>query len=363
MSFEVRAVTLHLGVTASEADELSEALEGAVSSLLEAVDSAASEVGRRPTYVRVALPSPGGAELRGLAKALEGLASQAAISVGQLELSVSPEDLKALASAGLYASLMLREPSWQQARAAASLIASVASEDPSLATRVAVNVSGEDHFITPYYPLASAIPGRRLVTAALTYPSFLAAAYRSGGLSGLTKAIAEAHGVAEALAKAVASGVNAEYAGVDLSVSPWMEDSSLGLVEEVSGVRMPRPGFVVGVRLVNEAVEAASSGLRAVGFNEVMLPVGEDSKLKARVSEGDVNARYLAMLTGACVAGLDMVAVPADTQGVAGLILDVASYSRAKGRTLGVRVIPVEGAEPGDKVDLDRFGEAPVIAI
>jgi uncharacterized protein (UPF0210 family) len=69
------------------------------------------------------------------------------------------------------------------------------------------------------------------------------------------------------------------------------------------------------------------------------------------------------MLTGACVAGLDMVAVPADTQGVAGLILDVASYSRAKGRTQGVRVIPVEGAEPGDKVDLGRFGEAPVIAI
>jgi uncharacterized protein (UPF0210 family) len=58
-----------------------------------------------------------------------------------------------------------------------------------------------------------------------------------------------------------------------------------------------------------------------------------------------------------------MAVVPADLNGIAGLILDVASYSRAKRRTLGVRLIPVEGAEPGDKVDLGRFGEAPVIAI
>ncbi|MGC9112975.1 DUF711 family protein [Acidilobus sp.] len=361
MSFEVRAVTLHLGTV--EGDEVAESIEDAVSRLLDAVDSAASELGVRPTYARVAIPGPGDAGLGGLAKELEHLTSQASISVGQLDLSVGQEDLKALASAGLYASLMLREPSWSEARAAASLIAGIASEDPVLATRVAVNVSGERHFITPYYPLASAVPGRVGVTAALTYPSYLASAYRSGGIKGMVKAIAEAHGRAESLAKAVASRLGAEYMGVDLSVSPWMEDSSLGLVEEVASVRMPKPGFVVGVRLVNEAIAEASRGLRTVGFNEVMLPVGEDSKLKARASEGDVNARYLAMLSGACVAGLDMVAVPADLQGVAGLILDVASYSRAKGRTLGVRLIPVDGAEPGDRVDLGRFGDAPVIAI
>jgi len=94
-----------------------------------------------------------------------------------------------------------------------------------------------------------------------------------------------------------------------------------------------------------------------------MLPLAEDSKLKARASEGDLTARYLAMLSGVCVAGLDMVPVPASVNDVAGLFLDVAAYALAKGRALGVRLIPVEGAEPGDRVDLGRFGDAPVIPI
>ena len=55
--------------------------------------------------------------------------------------------------------------------------------------------------------------------------------------------------------------------------------------------------------------------------------------------------------------------VPASPRGVAGLILDVAACSRAKGKPLGVRVIPVEDVEPGDKVWLDKFGETPVIPI
>ena len=359
MSFTVRAVTLHAGSLDPSDDE---GVESAVARLQEAVDRSASRLGLRPTYIRLAMRRPEG-ELGRVVKQLERLSSQVAINVGQLQPNVSPGDLEALSSAGLYASILLPEPSWGAAKAIASSIIGMSSSDPSLATRVAVNVMGEEGFVTPYYPLASARPRQELVTVALTYPSYLAQAYRSGGLGELTNAIVNAARAAEELGRSVASELGAEYAGVDLSVSPWMEDSSLALVEEVAGVRMPRPGFTSGVRAVNEAIARASASVKAVGFNEVMLPVGEDSKLKARVSEGEVNARYLAMLSGVCVAGLDMVAVPADEAGIAGLILDVASYSRAKGRTLGVRVIPVEGAEPGDKVDLGRFGESPIIAI
>ena len=358
----IRAVTLHHG--AADFGRLREDLESAASSLLEAVDRARSRLGLRPTYVRVALPGVAAEELAAVARALEGLPREVMVSVGGAPIR---EELAGvvvqLASSGVYVPLLMRERTWAEARAAARMMIRAASEEPERATKLAVNALGAEHFVTPYFPLASAVPGREAVSVALTYPTYLLDAYKSGGLDGLRSAARAAAGRAEEYARAVAEEGGYEEAYVDLSVSPWMEDSTLGLVEAVAGVRMPRPGFTMGVRLVNEAVAEAARGVASAGFNEVMLPLAEDSKLKARASEGDVTARYLAMLSGVCVAGLDMVPVPADEAGIAGLILDVASYASAKGRALGARIIPVEGAEPGDKVDLGRFGEAPVIQI
>ncbi len=363
--YVIRALTLHLGTAdISDPQALANDLQSAASALLEAIDRASSRLSVKPTYVRISLPGIAPNMADALVKATEPVSKEVLVSSGGLELTQEGVDAAVrLAEASVYAPLLLREPSWEAARLAARAMIRASSSDPANATRIAVNVLGIGHFITPYYPLASATPGKELITAALTYPNYLADAYRSGGLKALEVAALEAGRAALAFASTVAEEGSYEVGGVDLSVSPWMEDSSLGLTEMVAGVRMPRPGFTLGVRAVNEAIRSAASKLQSVGFNEVMLPVGEDSRLKARASEGDVTARYLAMLSGVCVAGLDMVAVPADEAGIAGLILDVASYSRAKGSPLGVRIIPVEGAEPGDKVDLRRFGESPIIAI
>jgi len=131
-----------------------------------------------------------------------------------------------------------------------------------------------------------------------------------------------------------------------------------------SGVRLPEPGIALGIALVNKAVNEASQSLRIVtGFNEVQLPVAEDLKLKARVSELETNARDLARLSGVCLAGVDLVVVPADIDGVAGLLLEVRGYSISKRKPLGVRIIPVDDVEVGDKVYLEKFGETPVIPI
>lgn len=360
--YELRAVTLHLGVLDPD-DDLEAAIENASSRLLEAVDAAASAVGVRPTYVRLALPRSEGDRLREVSRASERIGKDVLINAGQVYVSELTAVLGEALRAGVYASVLLTSPSWEEAKQVSEFVHSIASDDPEAATRVGVNVFGERWFLTPYYPLASAVPGRNIVSVALTYPGLLLEAFRRSGIKGVSDAIRFAASEALRFASEVVRAGGYELGGVDLSVSPWMEESSLALVEAVSGVRMPRPGFTSGVRAVNQAIEETSRGLKVVGFNEVMLPVGEDSKLKARASEGEVTARYLAMLSGVCVAGLDMVAVPASINDVAGLILDVASYSAAKRRPLGVRVIPVEAAEPGDKVALGRFGEVPVIPI
>ena len=360
--YELRAVTLHLGILEPD-DDVEEAIEEASSRLLEAVDAAASAVGARPTYVRLALPRSEGDKLQAVVRASERIGKDVLINAGQVYASELNAVLGDALRAGVYASVLLTSPSWDEARQISEFVHSIASDDPEAATRVGVNAIGERWFLTPYYPLASALPGRNIVSVALTYPGLLLDAFRRSGIKGVSDAIRLAASEALRFASEVSKAGGYELGGVDLSVSPWMEESSLALVEAVSGVRMPRPGFTSGVRAVNQVIEETARGLNVIGFNEVMLPVGEDSKLKARASEGEVTARYLAMLSGVCVAGLDMVAVPASVNDVAGLILDVASYSAAKRRPLGVRVIPVEAAEPGDKVELGRFGEVPVIPI
>lgn len=361
--FSVRSLTLHVDRRGLEESGW-EYVEDLVARLAEARDLVLSE-GFEVFSARVTLPD-GWASLAGdAASAVDRLAGERIIvSLGYV--SSSARDLEEVvpeaASNGLYIAVSLEAPNWDSARRISRLIHSLAEEDPVHATKVGVNVLGQP-IVTPYYPLSWSRGDTLGLSVSLTYPSYLADAYRREGMDGLEKALRTAASTATSIGEKASSLLGARFEGVDLSVAPWMEDSSLGLAEMVAGVRMPSPGFAIGVSLVNRAIRRVAEGFKVVGFNEVQLPVGEDLKLKARVSEGDTRARDLARLAGACVAGLDLVVVPYSIDGVAGLILETAAYSIAKGKPLGVRIIPVEGVEPGDKVRLGMFGDTPVIGI
>lgn len=358
--FSVRALVLHL--PRASIDDVEEA----GFKLMEVRDRASSEIGVRIDSARVTIDV--GGTPRALAEAAReaGRASQDGgffVNLGPVTIN-SEDDIGLLvdvAEEGVFYSVLLREPTWEQALLISRLIHEAARRDVNLPVYFGVNTLGR-RIVTPYYPLSTAGTGEA-VTAALTYPNYLADAWRSGGYASAVSAVRRAGETALRVAKLAAESLRVADYMVDLSVAPWMEETSLGLAELVAGVRMPEPGFAMGVRLVNEALAEAARETRATGFNEVQLPVAEDSKLKARVSEGATTARDLARLSGVCLAGLDMAVIPADERGVAGLILEVAAYARAKGKPLGVRLVPVEAAEPGDKVFLERFGETPVIAI
>ncbi len=347
--------------------ESPQAVERAAFRLAEAVDRASETSGLRPDSVRLTLQSaPSLREAAGVAEDLGQIAEDSGVYVnaGLYSLADSMAEAASLAREGVYFSLAMTDLTWREAEALATLMNRVAEEDPVNATRLAVNLAGEP-VETPYYPLSSLSTPESMVAVGLTYPNRLAAAFRAGGLKGIASAAAEAGIAALSLAKGVARELGARRVGVDLSVSPWMKESTLGLVELVAGVRLPEPGIAWGIRRVNEAVREAALRLGGdvVGFNSVQLPVAEDLKLKARVSEGDTTARDLARLAGVCLAGLDMAAVPYEPRRVAGLILEVGAYARAKGAPLGVRLIPLEDVEPGDRVALGRFGELPVMPV
>ncbi|MCS7107132.1 MAG: DUF711 family protein [Acidilobaceae archaeon] len=350
--YQIRALVYHAPAGWGEGE-----LEEVAAKLAEGRERVEREIGIKVWSLRLTLP-----------QAFErvdeiGETGDALVSLGNLPAS-HPKLEELVGSAvreGFYVGVLLDEASWSSAIRVSQLIHKLSEESPDLATRLGVNALGEP-LLTPYYPLSYS-SGEGGVSAALLYPNYLRDSYQEGGLPAVKAAVREAAKVAKSALNLAAEVLGTKALGVDLSVSPWMEESSLGLVEAVAGTRLPRPGFALGVRRVNEALEEVARETGAIGFNEVQLPLGEDSRLKARASEGEVTARDLLRLSGVSLAGLDLVVVPANVNEVAGLLLDAAAYARAKGKALGVRIIPVEEVEPGDGVLLSRFGEVPVIPI
>ncbi len=154
-----------------------------------------------------------------------------------------------------------------------------------------------------------------------------------------------------------------EFYGVDLSLSPWMEESVAELVEKHFDTVMGEPGSYQGVYRINNAISrlASETSVPTLGFNEIMLAVGEDNLLKKRVEEGTLRLGVLEGLANVCISGLDMVAIERDRRLLIKTLEDMDYIARRKGLTIGTRLIPVELDK--DKVDVERFGVIPVIKI
>lgn len=71
-------------------------------------------------------------------------------------------------------------------------------------------------------------------------------------------------------------------------------------------------------------------------------------------------------MTAVCSVGLDMIAVPGDTEEavICGIIADEISIGVANTKTTAVRIIPAYGKGVGDKIDFGGLlGYAPIMKI
>ncbi len=154
------------------------------------------------------------------------------------------------------------------------------------------------------------------------------------------------------------------YLGIDFSLSPWMEESAALAISLMARSDFLSPGTPSAILELNKSISSAVSGRKAIGFNEVMLPMAEDNVLREMALSGQLTVKDLAYLTPYCVAGLDMVALPLDVnlKDVAKLISDVMAASYVKNRVLGVRILLIDGKE-GDEVNLEMFGNVPIMRL
>jgi uncharacterized protein (UPF0210 family) len=174
----------------------------------------------------------------------------------------------------------------------------------------------------------------------------------------------------ELIGRDVAARLGVPFGVVDLSLAPTPRvGDSVGEIYQTMGIeRLGAPGTTAAVALLNDAVKkgGAFASSSVGGLSGAFIPVSEDAALARAVTRGTLTVEKLEAMTSVCSVGLDMVLLPGDTSAatLSGIILDEAAIGVMNRKTTGVRVIPIPGAKPGDRVDFGGlFGGGTVARI
>lgn len=143
---------------------------------------------------------------------------------------------------------------------------------------------------------------------------------------------------------------------VSLAPTPAVGDSVADILELMGVERTGAPGTTAALALLTDAVKkgGAMASSSVGGLSGAFIPVSEDGGMIRAVEEGALSLAKLEAMTAVCSVGLDMIAVPGDTpvDVLTGLFADELAIGMVNSKTTAVRVVPIPGAGPGDKVDL-----------
>lgn len=341
----VRALTMMYDSMVSEKD-VSDELEISVKGL--------RSIGFPPWTVRVTLPNEVSPSLIQRLCGSEYLFSAYHGSVSDVKYEGLREIMKCGNS---FAALLLSE--WGEVSKASELLVRLVM-DLGFEVAVRIGFSIGSYVETPYYPLSTS--RRYGASIALRYADTALQAFReSVSLSEAFRRLGETLKNVDSVVGSTFRNLGIPYLGIDLSLSPWMEESVVPLIEHVSGVSFPRTGSAWGLKTLNNMLTniAETYNIKTLGFNEVMLPVGEDNTLMRLVREGSLRLPHLTFLTAYCLVGVDMVALPGGREEVENVLKDALAAHEVKKKTLGVRVIPSFNER---EVTIPRFGSIPVIS-
>ena len=159
------------------------------------------------------------------------------------------------------------------------------------------------------------------------------------------------------IGKMVAEKLGVSFGIVDVSLAPTpaIGDSVAEILEAMGLEKTGTHGTTAAVAMLTDAVK--KGGVMATsmvgGLSGTFIPVSEDSGMVRAVAAGALSLDKLEAMTAACSVGLDMVAIPGDTpeETIAAIIADELMIGIINDKTEAVRIIPIEGAKPGDIVD------------
>lgn len=151
-----------------------------------------------------------------------------------------------------------------------------------------------------------------------------------------------------------ASQFGIPFKGFDFSPAPYPEDwCSLGYAMERFGARLGNFGSLTSAAAIAETLDRGN--WKRCGFNGLMLPVLEDSRLAERSGDAAFSLKDLLMFSAVCGTGLDTVPLPGDTPAelIEPLLADIASLSLRLHKPLTARLMPVPGMNAGETTRFD----------
>lgn len=143
------------------------------------------------------------------------------------------------------------------------------------------------------------------------------------------------------------------YVGIDLSPAPLKEISIGAAMEELIAQPFGSSGTLTAAATITSAIKNVQ--VKQTGYNGLMLPILEDSRLAQRWSEGHVSLEGLLSYSAVCATGLDTVPLPGDVtvEQLDMIIGDMATLAFKWHKPLSARLLPVKGKGPGDSTEFD----------
>lgn len=165
--------------------------------------------------------------------------------------------------------------------------------------------------------------------------------------------------VGQLVAQEASKRLGIPFGIIDLSLAPTpaIGDSIAEIFEMMGLERAGAPGTTAALALLNDQVK--KGGVMASsyvgGLSGAFIPVSEDQGMIDAVKEGALTLEKLEAMTCVCSVGLDMVAIPGDTNAstISGIIADEMAIGMINQKTTAVRIIPVIGKGVGE---MAQFG-------
>ena len=174
----------------------------------------------------------------------------------------------------------------------------------------------------------------------------------------------------ELVGREVAQRLGLPFGIVDLSLAPTPKvGDSIGEILQILGLdAIGAPGSTACIALLNDAVKkgGAFASQSVGGLSGAFIPVCEDAALAQAAAAGELSLEKLEAMTCVCSVGLDMIAIPGDTppETIAALIADEMAIGLINKKTTAVRVVPVPGKGPGERVEFGGlFGGGTVVEV
>ena len=172
------------------------------------------------------------------------------------------------------------------------------------------------------------------------------------------------------VAQEASKRLGVQFGIVDLSLAPTPAkgDSVARILEEMGLEHCGTHGTTAALAMLNDAVKKGGvmASSHVGGLSGAFIPVSEDEGMIEAVKVGALSIEKLEAMTCVCSVGLDMIAVPGDTDAatISAIIADESAIGVVNTKTTAVRIIPVEGKSTGDEVEYGGLlGSAPVMPV